>query len=365
MSRLPAQGRCYGDPGLETTKETFVTASSSTTKAGEADLILGELIDAEEVIDRYDGSYVADLPHILREVHGVTQENAREATLWPELARLWALTGRPESDFSLDTLPGLLVDEVGVDESHWSPKQVDDAAREQLGYYGRLKHRRLRKSIGVRLQALQDRGRTRRDAREQVNTLQKELSLQSGGKAKQVRFDDLARPETGDPWSPLLIRLREEGVIGEHEPALTIGPRWVGEIHYFRETLGLKGTIGLDLFTTDDELVKVGDMHDMPFADDTFGLVYQRNTFNKSYDIRAALRESVRVLRDGGVLISDDCYAYTSGVSELCRTNLKHNRQVVRVVGDNVGEILYDVEADAEVDWIERVGQIAVRIKKG
>jgi SAM-dependent methyltransferase len=258
------------------------------------------------------------------------------------------------------------VDEAGVDESRWSPKQVDDAARERLGYYGRLRNRRLRKSIGVRLQGLRDSaGKGQVDAREQVNTLQKELSLRSGGKAKEVQFEDLARPETGDPWSPLIARLREEGVIGEDEPALTIGPRWVGEIHYFRNQLGLKGTIGLDLFTTDSDLVKTGDMHDMPFADDTFGLVYQRNTFNKSYDIRAVLRESVRVLRDGGVLVSDDCYAYTSGVSELCRTNIKHNRQVVRVIGDNVREVLYDVEADADVDWIERDGQVAIRIKKG
>lgn len=341
-----------------------MTASETTTSV-EADRILGQLIDPEEVIDRYDGSYLADLPHILQEVHGVNQDNARESAVWPRLARLWALTDQPEADFALYALPQLLVDRAGVDEARWFPKQVDDSDRQRLGYYGRLKNRRLRKSIGVRLHALRDRsGNRAHDAREQVNTLQKELSLQSGGKAKELKFEDLARPETGDPWSPLMIRLREEGVVGADEPVLTIGPRWVGEIHYFREQLGLRGTIGLDLFSTDDELVKVGDMHDMPFADDTFGLVYQRNTFNKSYDIRAALRECVRVLRDGGVLISDDCYAYTSGVSELCRTNLKHNRQVVRVVGDNAHEILHDVEADAEVDWIERVGQIAVRIKK-
>ena len=113
-----------------------------------------------------------------------------------------------------------------------------------------------------------------------------------------------------------MIQLRETGAVRADEPVLTIGPRWTGEIDYFRERLGLQGTIGLDLFSPDEELIKVGDMHDMPFEDDTFGLVYQRNTFDKSYDIRAALRECVRVLRDGGVLITDDCYAYTEGVSE-------------------------------------------------
>jgi hypothetical protein len=340
-----------------------VSTSPETTPATEADAILERLIDPEEVIDRYDGSYLADLPHILREVHGVTDESARTSPLWPELARLWALTGQPETGFSIVALPQLLVD-AGVDEARWSPKQVDDGARERLGYYGRMKTRRLRKSIGVRLQALRDAtGKGAPDAREQVNTIQKELSLQSGGKAK-VEFEDLARPETGDPWSPLMIRLREESVVGADEPVLTIGPRWVGEIQYFRDHLGLRGTIGLDLFTTDKDLVKVGDMHDMPFEDDTFGLVYQRNTFDKSYDIRGCLRECVRVLRDGGVLITDDCYAYTNGVSELSRTSIKHNRQVVRALGDNAGEILYDAETDSEQDWIKRVGQLAIRIRK-
>lgn len=340
-----------------------MSTSPETTAAIEADAILERIIDPEEVIDRYDGSYLADLPHILREVHGVTDANARASALWPDLAALWALTGRPEAGFAIAELPQLLVD-AGVDEARWSPKQVDDNARERLGYYGRMKTRRLRRSIGVRLQALRDSsGKGAPDARDQVNTIQKELSLQSGGKAK-IDFEDLARPETGDPWSPLMIGLREEGVISADEPVLTIGPRWVGEIHYFRDQLGLKGTIGLDLFTTDKDLVTVGDMHDMPFEDNTFGLIYQRNTFDKSYDIRACLRECVRVLRDGGVLITDDCYAYTNGVSELSRTSLKHNRQVVRALGDNAGEVLHDAETDSEQDWIERVGQLAIRITK-
>ena len=147
-----------------------------------------------------------------------------------------------------------------------------------------------------------------------------------------------------------MIDLRESGAVGSLEPVLTIGPRWTGEIDYFRERIGLKGTIGLDLFSPDDELIKVGDMHEMPFEDETFGLVYQRNTFDKSYDIRAALRECVRVLRDGGVLITDDCYAYTDGVSELSRTSIKHNDQVLRVLGDHVGEVLHDRETDSDED---------------
>jgi ubiquinone/menaquinone biosynthesis C-methylase UbiE len=110
--------------------------------------------------------------------------------------------------------------------------------------------------------------------------------------------------------------------------------------------------------------VKVGDMHEMPFGDDTFGLVYQRNTFDKSYDIRTALRECLRVLRDGGVLISDDCYDYVHGVSEMARTNIKHNDQIVRVLQPRVARVLYDRETESREDWIERVGQVAIQVSK-
>lgn len=324
---------------------------------GPADEILDRLVERERVIDRFDASYVDDLPQILQELHGITDENARQHERWADLAALWALSGRPESEFSVERLPEALLQDVGVSPERHGPKRVDTATQRRFKY---VKTRSWRHAVGLQLGNTE---RSGQEEREKVNAIQREFSLQSGGK-REFEFEDLGRPETGDPWSPLLIDLRENGALSSEEPVLTIGPRWVGEIHYFRQKLGLGGTIGLDLFTHDDDLVKVGDMHEMPFEDDTFGVVYQRNTFDKSYDIRRALLECVRVLRDGGVLMSDDCYAYTGGVSEMSRTSIKHNDQIVRVLGDHAGEVLYDRETDSFEDWIERVGQVAVRIKK-
>jgi SAM-dependent methyltransferase len=321
-----------------------------------ADPILEQLLDREEIIDRFDASYVDDLPAILLELHGVTAENARGHELWPLLERLWEASGRAADDFDLEQLPAVLLDDVGVDPRRFGPKQASTKVKR------RYRHNRVAswgRASGLRVGDAQ----APAEERELVNELQKEYSIQSHGDTPRG-FDDLSRPETGDPWTPFIVDLRERGIVSADEPTLTIGPRWLGEIHYFRERLGLKGAIGLDLFSEDEELVTVGDMHDMPFDDDTFGLVYQRNTFDKSYDIRAALRECVRILRDGGVLISDDCYAYTDGVSEVSRTSIKHNRQVVRVIQDRVAEVLYDHEADSGESWIERVGQVAIRISK-
>ena len=105
-------------------------------------------------------------------------------------------------------------------------------------------------------------------------------------------------------------------------------------------------------------------MHEMPFEDTTFGLVYQRNTFDKSYDIRTVCSECVRVLRDGGILISDDCYDYTNGVSEMARTNIKHNDQVARAIAPNVAEIIYDQRDHSRGRLDRTVGQVALRIRK-
>jgi SAM-dependent methyltransferase len=318
--------------------------------------ILDELIDREEVIDRFDASYLDDLPAILREVHGLDDARLAGHRLEPRIAELWELSGRPRDELALADLPRVLVEEVGVDPAEWSPREAPKSVRQR---YGHDRVRSWRSGAGRRVAA----SAPEVPARDIVNTMQAEYSIQSGGD-RPVEFGDLARPETGDPWTPLMRELRERGDVREDEPVLTIGPRWVGEIHYFRDEIGLRGTIGLDLFTPDDELIKVGDMHDMPFEDGTFGLVYQRNTFDKSYDIRAALRECVRVLRDGGILVSDDCYAYTDGVSEMSRTSLKHNRQIVRAIEPHVAEVIYDRETDSNESWIERVGQLAVRVRK-
>ena len=326
----------------------MLSTKRKTADVEAAERILDRLLDREQLIDRFDASYLDDLPEILREVHGVTAANAAEHA---DVAELWRLAGR-DGDVVLEELAPAL-EQLGVDEKRYSPKEAPARVRRRHGY---SRVGSWRRAAGLRL----GRGGNGQDA---VNRVQAEYSIQSGG-AQEVAFTDLARPETGDPWTPLMIRLRESGVVGEDEPVLTIGPRWTGEIDYFRERLGLKGTIGLDLFSPDEELIKVGDMHDMPFEDDTFGLVYQRNTFDKSYDIRAALRECVRVLRDGGVLITDDCYAYTDGVSELSRTSIKHNVQVLRVLGEHAGEVLHDRETDSDETWIARVGQLAVMIKK-
>lgn len=334
-----------------------VAFQSTLRPEGPADQILGRLLDRDELIDRFDATYLDDLHLILEEVHGVTEGNARSHALWPDLEALWACGSRPADAFRIADLRTVLLEEAGVDEGRWTPKHAPAEEQRRQKY---VRARAFRKAATTRLTGAEDRDA----AVTAINDLQRDYSAEVNKGKRALEFTELARDETGDPWSPLIKELRDAGTISTDERHLTIGPRWTGEIHYFRDGLGLPKTIGLDLFTNDPELVTVGDMHEMPFEDSTFGLVYQRNTFDKSYDIRRALQECVRVLRDGGVLITDDCYDYVHGVSQLARTNVKHNRQMLRVLSEHVGDVLYDKEPVSNEDWIERCGQLAVQIKK-
>ena len=147
---------------------------------------------------------------------------------------------------------------------------------------------------------------------------------------------------------------------------LTLGPRWPAEITYIREKFGIDA-MGLDLFSIDESKIVIGDMHEMPFEDNSYDIVYEKNTYNKSYDFRKALDESVRVLKPGGLLIYDECMDYVEGCSENARTNLKSHKWTEIYLKDNIQEVVYSKEIPAfekDKHWLGKVGLFAARIKK-
>ena len=125
---------------------------------------------------------------------------------------------------------------------------------------------------------------------------------------------------------------------------LSVGCRWKGEIEFIRNRFNLPYTYGLDLFSGDTDYIKIGDIHGTTFGDNTFDVVYQKNTFNKLYDLRKALNECIRILKPGGVLVSNDCYDYTIGVNPLARTSVTTNKWYFSYLKSNIDTILLDVE---------------------
>lgn len=309
------------------------------------------LLPAGRMVDRFDASYLQDLADILRELYGFTSVPETDEPAAAEVRGLASLTGLSVGDPLVNLAPELR--RLGVVEDRFSPPKATQKFKRQNRY-----DQVPAWQVGQQVVAGPDAGGV-----DVINELQKEYSILSGGNQDHA-FVDLGREATGDPWTPLLQRLAGAGDLRSEEPVLAIGPRWAGEIRYFRDVVGLRGAIGLDLFSRDPALIAVGDMHAMPFPDGTFGVVYQRNTFNKSYDIRRALRECVRVLRDGGVLVSDDCLVYTDGVSELARTSMPSNQWLICFLGETASAVLHDVETPSGEKWFARIGQVAVRIRK-
>ncbi|MBK8190278.1 MAG: class I SAM-dependent methyltransferase [Vampirovibrionales bacterium] len=99
-----------------------------------------------------------------------------------------------------------------------------------------------------------------------------------------------------------IIQLINDGNLSKNDPVLIIGPRHVDEVLFFRRYLGLVHTIGMDLFSDDQGLVIAGDMHQMPFEDGHFRLIYSANTFEYAYNLRLVIREIARVLKRSGYI---------------------------------------------------------------
>ena len=83
---------------------------------------------------------------------------------------------------------------------------------------------------------------------------------------------------------------------------LIIGPRNEQEILWYASMgFNANNIVGLDLITYSDFIVK-GDMHNMPFPDNTFDVVLFSWVLGYSSDQRKAVLESIRVVKAGGLV---------------------------------------------------------------
>jgi len=81
---------------------------------------------------------------------------------------------------------------------------------------------------------------------------------------------------------------------------LCVGCRNALELDRFRAR-GFGAVVGIDVFSQRDD-IKVMDMHEMTFPDDSFDVVYASHALEHSYDVDRVANEIVRVARDGAVV---------------------------------------------------------------
>jgi SAM-dependent methyltransferase len=85
-------------------------------------------------------------------------------------------------------------------------------------------------------------------------------------------------------------------------PVLCLGPRNAVELDLLVNA-GYSGVHGLDLFSSSDRIT-VGDMHQIPFADDEFRMVWASHVLEHARRPHQVFAEIFRVLRPGGYLFA-------------------------------------------------------------
>src|SRR5260370_27533456 len=184
------------------------------------------------------------------------------------------------------------------------------------------------------------------DSVERNNEFQRAISTES---VKSIPHNELEADyyelymsfDRTNPWTYVIRREIERGNLAPEDQVLCLGNRWLGEIMYLRQNLGLKNAKGVDLISSDPELVIAADMHKLPFEDNSVKMIFNRGLINKSYDVRLLIKEMMRVLTKDGFLIVETPGPYGYGVSRLGRTDIKSAQNLLRLMRGKVQRIVY------------------------
>jgi len=298
------------------------------------------------LMESYDSTFLHDFHHILRENFGITDVNHKK------IANIVKLANASNVE-TTEALRDVLKEQL--DESDFSTREMSDDLKK------RLRYNQIKNFDGTK-------DTTYHESIKKVQEFQIGISHMQGG-VRDITSADFERNwggRTPEMREKLNSTLHFEKGVNPNIKMLTIGPRWPAEITYIREKFSIDA-MGLDLFSIDKSKIMEGDMHDMPIEDNTYDIVYEKNTFNKSYNFRKALDESVRVLKNGGLLIYDECMDYVAGCSENARTNLKSHKWTEIYLGDSIEEVIYSKQEKApenQQHWLGQVGLFIARIKK-
>lgn len=306
-----------------------ITASAPTDLA-EIEALLDRLISREACVLSYDHSLLDQLPDVLVELHGI--RTADDAPRSSDLLRLVSLL-KVQHGWRLDDLPGA-VRAAGIDETRFRPRQPLERLQAQATQFEHWNESQASQNLDSVLQLQKDLGMGRHgDAKQRypAEWQERQIPLRSYLRGVTTAPAGLGERLLRRSFWELRIRLWQlMGRLSPALPSLSVGPRWVTEIRFFREVLGLRGHIGLDLFSDDPELVTAGDMHAMPFPDNHFQLVFLKNVVDKSYDVRTLVTEVIRVLRPGGIVIVDQICGY-GACSPLTRTDIQRANNLLRL----------------------------------
>jgi SAM-dependent methyltransferase len=302
-------------------------AATTGTSTELIERFLDFLIDPNDCIDTLGRTYLDDLERIVAENHGFDERLQkfpdREVQAWFE--RVCAAHGFASIG---ELFAYVRANHTRLDLANLRPRS---AFQGELMYEAEPSFQRLKKE-GHSVEA--------------SNEFQRTMSMVGITDLPELdrsadAFEMFMRYDRMNPWTYLIRREIARGTLPRDSKVLCIGNRWAGEILYFRNTLGLKNAVGVDLISTNPDLVVAADMHDMPFEDGSVKMIFTRGTINKSYDVRLFVKEMLRVLAKDGFVIIETPGPFGFGVSRLGPTDVKSWSNLLRLFRGNVGSIIY------------------------
>jgi hypothetical protein len=292
---------------------------------------LDALLPRNDLVLTFDQSLVDQLPDILRENFSISHEN--DIVELPALRSLFQLLA-PESQgaWRISELPELLT-AAGIDKAAYRPLAPKTVTNESETVFAHWSTSTAAENAQAVLTLQRDLGMGQYNAESTRHTKHREGADGLRSYMRNVTTvppSILQRLTRRSFWELWIAFWKLRGHLDASRPSLSVGPRWVTEIEFFRDVLGLRHHIGLDLFSDDPQLVKAGDMHDMPFPDRHFQLIFIKNTVDKSYNVRKLVEELLRVLSPGGIIIVDQICGY-GDCTPLTRTDIQKSENLLRL----------------------------------
>jgi SAM-dependent methyltransferase len=303
------------------------TPPASKAKTELIERFLDYLIDPNQCIDTFGRTYIDDLEHIVVENHEfdfTTQKFSDDA------AQEWFDRIRSECGFpNLEEL-------IAYVRAHRNSLDIANI-RPRSTFHGETMF-----ASEPAYQRLKDNS----TSVDFSNEFQRNMSMHGVTELPQLDtsadlFESFMRSDRVNPWTYAIRREIARGTLARDDQVVCIGNRWIGEILYFRQTLGLVKTVGVDLISNNPELVIAADMHHLPFKDESIKMVFTRGTINKSYDVRLFAKELVRVLKQDGLLAIETPGPFGYGVTRLGLTDVKSWNNVLRLFHRKIGRIIY------------------------
>ncbi len=292
---------------------------------------LRRLIRWDDCVLSFDFDLIDTLPHILREQYGITGDS--DIGHNPDLVAIFELLRARNAGMpgSVRELPALLR-KAGVPLNEFVMRAPEGLTGQQANKFDNWSTGSAQDNVSNVIAVQKDLGMGRHNASMQryeahrTDTLLKDY-LRSVTTAPPSIIERIFRKHF---WELKFARWKRTGLLKPCRRSLSVGPRWLTEIAYFREVIGLRRHIGLDLFSDEPELVIAGDMHAMPFPDQHFSFVFIKNTADKSYDIRKLVEELLRVIEPRGLIVIDQVCGY-GRCSPLSRTDIQRAANLLRL----------------------------------